>query len=41
METIFQAALDKYRAGEQKYGPYHPLTDDRDMITEADEAKPR
>ncbi len=37
METIFRAALEKYLAGEQKYGPYRPLTDDRDMITEAEE----
>lgn len=37
MEAIFKAALEKYRLGEQKYGPYHPLTDSRDMITEAEE----
>jgi len=37
MEAIFRAALQKYRAGERKYGAYHPLTDDRDMITEAEE----
>lgn len=37
MEAIFKAALEKYRLGEQKYGPYHPLTDGRDMITEAEE----
>jgi len=37
MEAIFRAALDKYRAGEQKYGAYHPLTDNRDMLTEAEE----
>jgi len=37
METIFKAALQKYRAGEQKYGPYHPLTDNRDMIRETEE----
>ncbi len=37
MEAIFRAALQKYRAGEQKYGPYRPLTDNRDMLTEAEE----
>ncbi len=37
METIFAAALQKYRTGERKYGPYNPLIDGRDMITEAEE----
>jgi len=36
IEAVFQEALQRYRAGEKKYGPYDPGTDARDMIREAE-----
>ena len=37
IEAIFEDALQKYRRGEAKYGPYDPTTDTRDMLQEAEE----
>lgn len=36
MATIFKDAVKKYQAGEQKYGKFEPMTDQRDMITETE-----
>ena len=37
IETVFEAALLKYRQGEREHGMYDPVTDQRDMMQEAEE----
>ena len=37
IETVFEAALLKYRQGEREHGVYDPATDQRDLMQEAEE----
>lgn len=37
IETVFEAALLKYRQGEREHGVYDPATDRRDLLQEAEE----
>ena len=36
LREIFEAALEKFRVGEQKHGPFDPATDPRDLLVEAE-----
>ena len=36
LEEIFREALQKFDAGEAKYGPFDPTIDDRDLLAEAE-----
>lgn len=37
IETVLREALEKYRRGEVKYGPFIPETETRDLLREAEE----